>query len=80
MLEITLIHTVDIEDNKYYLNKIMEKVIPKCKTKLFLDVSTPLYKSYSVTIEYQITNSIIEPRILQIVPWSNPLFQFDVLE
>ena len=40
MLEITLIHTVDIEDNKYYLNKIMEKVIPKSKTKLFLDVST----------------------------------------
>ena len=25
-LEITLIHTVDIEDNKYYLNNIMEKV------------------------------------------------------
>ena len=33
MLEITLIHTVDIEDNKYYLNNIMEKVIPKSKTK-----------------------------------------------
>ena len=33
-LEITLIHTVDIEDNKYYLNNIMEKVIPKSKTKL----------------------------------------------
>ena len=32
-LEITLIHTVDIEDNKYYLNNIMEKVIPKSKTK-----------------------------------------------
>ena len=28
-LEITLTHTVDIEDNKYYLNNIMEKVIPK---------------------------------------------------
>ena len=40
MLEITLIHTVDIKDNKYYLNNIMEKVIPKSKTKLFLDVST----------------------------------------
>ena len=34
-LEIALIHTVDIEDNKYYLNNIMEKVIPKSKTKLF---------------------------------------------
>ena len=33
-MEITLIHTVDIEDNKYYLNNIMEKVIPKSKTKL----------------------------------------------
>ena len=32
-LEVTLIHTVDIEDNKYYLNNIMEKVIPKSKTK-----------------------------------------------
>ena len=32
-LEITLIHTVDIEDNKYYLNNIMEKVIPQSKTK-----------------------------------------------
>ena len=32
-LETTLIHTVDIEDNKYYLNNIMEKVIPKSKTK-----------------------------------------------
>ena len=32
-LEITLIHTVDTEDNKYYLNNIMEKVIPKSKTK-----------------------------------------------
>ena len=32
-LEITLIHTVDIEDNKYCLNNIMEKVIPKSKTK-----------------------------------------------
>ena len=32
-LEITLIHTVDIEDNKYYLNNIMEKVIPKSKVK-----------------------------------------------
>ena len=32
-LEITLIHTVDIEDNKYYLNNIMEKVIPKSKAK-----------------------------------------------
>ena len=32
-LENTLIHTVDIEDNKYYLNNIMEKVIPKSKTK-----------------------------------------------
>ena len=32
-LEITLIHTVDIEDNKYYLNNIMEKVVPKSKTK-----------------------------------------------
>ena len=30
---ITLIQTVDIEDNKYYLNNIMEKVIPKSKTK-----------------------------------------------
>ena len=44
MLEITLIHTVDIENNKYYLNNKMEKVIPKSKTKLFqnlfLDVST----------------------------------------
>ena len=39
-LEITLIHTVDIEDNKYYLNNMMEKVIPKSKIKLFLDVST----------------------------------------
>ena len=35
-LEITLIHTVDIEDNKYYLNNIMEKVIPKSKTKQVL--------------------------------------------
>ena len=34
MLEITLMHTVDTEDNKYYLNNIMEKVIPKSKTKL----------------------------------------------
>ena len=34
MLEITLIHTVDIEDKKYYLNNIMEKVIPKSETKL----------------------------------------------
>ena len=33
MLEITLIHIADIEDNKYYLNNIMEKVIPKSKTK-----------------------------------------------
>ena len=33
-LEITLIHTVDIEDNKYYINNIMEKVIPKSETKL----------------------------------------------
>ena len=32
-LEISLIHTVDIEDNKYYLNNIMEKVIPKSKAK-----------------------------------------------
>ena len=29
ILEINLIHTVDIEDNKYYLNNIMEKVILK---------------------------------------------------
>ena len=28
-LEITLIHTVEIEDNKYFLNNIMDKVIPK---------------------------------------------------
>ena len=32
-LEITLIHTVDIEENKYYLNNILEKVIPKSKRK-----------------------------------------------
>ena len=32
-LEITVIHTVDIEDNKYYLNNIMEKVIRKSKRK-----------------------------------------------
>ena len=31
---------MDIEDNKYYLNNIIEKVIQKSKTKLFLDVST----------------------------------------
>ena len=30
-----------------------------------------------MTFEYQITNSTIEPRILQIVPWSNPPFQSD---
>ena len=35
-LEITLIHTVDIEDNKYYLNNIMDKVIPKSKSKLYI--------------------------------------------
>ena len=38
-LEITLIHTVDIEDNKYYLNNIMEKVIPKSKTKFLQNFS-----------------------------------------
>ena len=45
-LEITLIHTVDIEDNKYYfiednkyyLNNIMEKVIPKSKAKFLQNV------------------------------------------
>ena len=37
-LEITLIHTVDIEDNKYYLNNIMEKVTPKSKTKFYKTV------------------------------------------
>ena len=33
-LEITLIHTVDTEDNKYHLNNIIKKVIPKSETKL----------------------------------------------
>ena len=32
-LEITLIHTVEIEDNKYFLNNIMDKVIPKSEKK-----------------------------------------------
>ena len=36
MLEVTLIHTVDIEGNKYYLNNVMEKVIPKSKTTIEL--------------------------------------------
>ena len=36
-LEVTLIRTVDIGDNKYYLTNIMEKVIPKSKTK-FLQI------------------------------------------
>ena len=44
------------------------------------NITSPLYKSYSVTFEYQITNSTIEPRILQMVSWSNPPFQSDVLE
>ena len=36
-LEVTLIHTVDIEDNKY-LKNIMEKVIPKSKTKFLQNI------------------------------------------
>ena len=42
-LEITLIHTVDIEDNKYYLNNIMEKVIPKSKTKFLQNFYIYIY-------------------------------------
>ena len=77
------------------MKKVIPKSKTKLLQKRFLDfrleeafvsssmiknITSPLYKSYSVTFEYQITNSTIEPWILQIVPRSNPAFQFDVLE
>ena len=42
-LEITFMHTVDIEDNKYYLNNIMEKVIPKSKTKFLQNLDIYMF-------------------------------------
>ena len=66
-LEITLIHTVDIEDNKYYLNNIMEKVIPKSKTKFLEELLTKASSSRNVSkkfcknfvLDFGITFSII---------------------
>ena len=50
-LEVTLIHTVDIEDNKYYLNNIMEKVIPKSKQNF--------YKTFSRRFDLKKPSSVV---------------------
>ena len=50
-LEISLIHTVDIEDNKYYLNNIMEKVIPKSKQNF--------YKTFSRRFDLKKPSSVV---------------------
>ena len=66
-LEITLIHTVDIEDNKYYLNNIMEKVIPESKTKLLQNVWKKFCKSFVLDYRSQRLdkNGRMVPSILQ---------------
>ena len=56
-LEVTLIHTVDIEDNKYYLNNIMEKLIPKSKTKFLQNLKKNFCKNF--VLDFGITFSII---------------------
>ena len=54
-LEITLIHTVDIEDNKYYLNNVMEKVIPKSETKFLQN----FFKTFSRRFDLKKPSSVV---------------------
>ena len=57
-LEITLIHAVDIEDNKYYFNNIMKKVVRKSETKFLQNkIFTKFCKNF--VLDFGITFSLI---------------------
>ena len=63
-LEITLIHTVDIEDNKYYLNNIMEKVIPNLKQNVVHVASIRDVKFLPVIFDVNFPDGLILSHVL----------------